>query len=108
MKSAPETVPTDSIPGSEEELTSDLHAYLLETWSAVFAEFHPDGVPANLGLDDDFFARGGTSVLAMMVLSRIYDELQVELHFRVMLERATIRQLAHELSLVLRPAGSAA
>src|SRR5690606_37125047 len=47
-----------------------------------------------IGIRDDFFALGGHSLLAVMLITRIKNELGVELRLTRILERPTIESLA--------------
>ena len=70
---------------------SPLESRVLAVWRELL------GQPA-LGLDDDFFAAGGHSLLAVRMLARLEREDQVRLPASVMFEAATARRFAALLS----------
>jgi pristinamycin I synthase-3/4 len=47
-----------------------------------------------IGIDNNFFAVGGHSLLAVQVISRVNEELEVEVPVRTLFEKQTIAQLA--------------
>ncbi|MEC3954107.1 thioester reductase domain-containing protein [Nocardia sp. CDC153] len=61
---------------------------------ALFAEVL--GVP-DIGIDDDFFALGGDSAMAVRVAARIREALSVAADVRTIFETATVAELAAEL-----------
>ena len=56
-----------------------------------------------VGIHDNFFDRGGHSLLAMRVVARVSNTLAVELSLRTFFENPTIFSLAHQIEKVLRP-----
>ncbi|WP_149096515.1 non-ribosomal peptide synthetase, partial [Paenibacillus terrae] len=48
-----------------------------------------------IGVEDHFFELGGHSLKAMMLASRVYKELQVEIPLRDIFRLTTIKQMAH-------------
>jgi thioesterase domain-containing protein/acyl carrier protein len=73
---------------------------LVRLWEEVLAV-------APVGMDDDFFALGGHSMLAVRLMTRIRRELGAELPLSALFERPTIRRLAGLLDAAPEPrAGS--
>jgi amino acid adenylation domain-containing protein len=74
---------------------------LLGIWTEVL------GVE-DIGLDDDFFDLGGHSLLVIYALARIRDVFHVELPVRLMFEKRTPAEQAHEIGLASSTAVAAA
>src|SRR5690606_15881611 len=65
----------------------------------VFAEVlriadRPDSEDKRLGLDDDFFAWGGNSLLATQVAARLGEALDTRVPVRLLFEASTVAALA--------------
>jgi acyl carrier protein len=75
--------------GCGAELTAT-GAALLELWAALLGS--PD-----VGPDDDFFAAGGHSLLAMRLVAAVRDRLGVELPLIWIFEAPTVRQFARRI-----------
>ncbi len=60
---------------------------LLPLWQEILKTEH-------LGVTDNFFENGGHSLKAMMLISKIHQELKVEVPIKVLFDRPTIRQIA--------------
>ncbi len=73
--SAPEIPPTP------------IESIIAEIWASVLNRQQVD-------IDDDFFDLGGHSLLAVQLMSRINQELEVELNLRQLFETPTVRGLA--------------
>jgi acyl transferase domain-containing protein/NADPH:quinone reductase-like Zn-dependent oxidoreductase/acyl carrier protein len=59
-----------------------------------------------IGADDDFFELKGDSLLAAQVMSRLHQALEVKLPLSLVFDFPTIRQLATQIEIRLRPAAS--
>jgi acyl carrier protein len=57
-----------------------------------------------VGVEDNFFARGGNSLLAIHLTARMSDEFGVELPVRALFETPQVAGFADRLRDVLRPA----
>jgi acyl-CoA synthetase (AMP-forming)/AMP-acid ligase II len=55
-----------------------------------------------VGINDDFFALGGDSLLATHVLCQVYDIAQVELDVSQFFEAPTVAEVAHHLDRLIR------
>ncbi|MGW5222208.1 amino acid adenylation domain-containing protein, partial [Nocardia sp. NPDC004085] len=55
------------------------------------------GLDGGVGLDDDFFARGGNSLTATQVAARLGDRLSVAVGVRAVFEHSTVEALARAL-----------
>jgi len=78
-----------SLEGSSEPTTGTEKA-VAKIWQEVLST-------ANVGANDDFFAIGGHSLLAMRVISRIREQFEVSLPLRAMFEAPTVEALAHKI-----------
>jgi amino acid adenylation domain-containing protein len=74
---------------------------LAEIWAGLL------GVP-RVGADDDFFDRGGHSLLVVQLTSRIRDRLDREIAMAELFQHATLRGMAEALDRTVPPAGPAA
>lgn len=68
---------------AQEQILCELYAELLE---------HP-----KIGIDDDFFALGGHSILATGLIARIRNQLGVEISVRALFENPTVANLVKQL-----------
>ncbi|MEW9702891.1 amino acid adenylation domain-containing protein [Paenibacillus sp. SI8] len=64
-----------------------MEASLLPLWQEVLKT-------EAIGVTDSFFENGGHSLKAMLLISRIHQELKVEVPIKVLFEKPTIRQMA--------------
>lgn len=62
----------------------------------------------SVGVDDDFFALGGHSLMATRVVSRVRSSLGVTLDLQAIFENPTVAKLTSQLGLDQRPVLSAA
>jgi amino acid adenylation domain-containing protein len=76
--------------GVEHVATTAVEAALVAMWSAVLERPH-------VGMHDSFLELGGDSLSAMQILSRVRDQLGVEVSIEAMFERGTIAALASEI-----------
>ncbi len=67
-----------------------LEKALAEHWAEVLQV-------EQIGIHDDFFGSGGDSLLAIDVLSHVYDITQVELEVSQFFEAPTVAEVAHHL-----------
>ena len=67
-----------------------MQAALAEIWQSVL---HVEGI----GIDDDFFALGGHSLMAAQVAARVHARLAVTVPIRQLFETPTVRRLAAAL-----------
>ncbi|WP_188316376.1 non-ribosomal peptide synthetase [Solihabitans fulvus] len=86
LASLPAMQPAPLPDGADGPLTAELAGL----WSTLL------GVPA-VAPDSDFFALGGTSLLALRLVHRIRDELAVDVPLGVVFEAPTVRALAARL-----------
>ncbi len=77
---------------SEELLAprTDTERRLVEIWSSVLSV-------DEIGVEDDFFALGGHSLMAMRVMSRVQDEFGVKLLLRAVFDHPTVAALAEAI-----------
>ncbi|MEW2531059.1 non-ribosomal peptide synthetase, partial [Streptomyces sp. NPDC047071] len=69
---------------------SEVEARIAEVWSQIL-------LVDKIGADDNFFERGGHSILAVRLISRLQDEFDLDLPVRVAFERPTVAGLAQEI-----------
>lgn len=81
-----ETAPAEE-PGHAEVLVADAYRAVLPT--------------ADFGPDDDFFALGGHSVLALRVVSRLRKALDLDIPLDLMFHHPTVRTLAGQIEALL-------
>ncbi|RAP29427.1 Bacitracin synthetase 3 (BA3) [Brevibacillus laterosporus] len=70
--------------------STQLETQLATVWQQVL------GVD-RVGRNDDFFALGGHSLRAMMVISQMHKEYQIDIPLRVLFEKPTIEEIAQYL-----------
>jgi surfactin family lipopeptide synthetase A len=74
---------------------TELEKTLVEIWAALL-------MIESVGIYDNFFELGGHSLLAMLVISRIREDLQVELPLRRLFEEPTVAGLAADIEQIRR------
>lgn len=74
-----------------------IRAALVELWQELFSEFCQGNSLVALGPDTDFFAAGGSSIIAAMMLSGVYERFGVNVPFGALMEKPTIRALSHHI-----------
>jgi len=78
------------LPGEPVKPTTEIERRLLALWEEVF------GIEG-LGIEDDYFALGGSSLLAARLFSSIAQAFNVKLPLSSILETPTVRALSHHL-----------
>ena len=78
------------IPGKAISPTSPVESELLKVWESVLEL-------EGLGVEDDFFALGGTSLLSVELFAQIARRFHVRLRLTAILDAPTVRSLAHLL-----------
>ena len=78
------------LPGAPEKPTTDTEVRLLALWQELL---NIDG----LGVEDDYFALGGTSLLATRLIVEIERRFGVKLRLTAILESPTVRMLSRPL-----------
>ncbi len=78
------------IPGEAIPPTSAVESELLQIWEKVLQL-------EGLGVEDDFFALGGTSLVSVELFAQIERRLDVKLRLTAILDAPTVRSLAHLL-----------
>lgn len=91
----PSTTIESPAPDQASDLTVDLQLFIKESWESLFREYRGT-IPA-FGFDDGFFDLGGDSLLGMMVIARLRDELELEIPFSLLLDHPTIRSLSDQI-----------
>jgi acyl-CoA synthetase (AMP-forming)/AMP-acid ligase II len=60
-----------------------------------------------VGIHDDFFVLGGDSLLASVLLARVYGEMQTEIEVSCFVERPTVAEMARHVAGLIKAAGQA-
>ena len=84
-----EDVPSDPL--------AEVQAFVTDLWEQIFSEFANDRAPDEIGLDDDFFRIGGNSLLGMMMIARLFEDLEIEISFATLLDHPTVRDLSGQI-----------
>ncbi|MBU6346822.1 MAG: amino acid adenylation domain-containing protein, partial [Cyanobacteria bacterium REEB494] len=96
-----------ALPAPESSVSSESHAAPRTASEQALAEIWQQVLRVDqVGVQDNFFGLGGHSLLATQVLSRIRQQLSVELPLRALFEAPTVEGLAAEVD-KLRPASGA-
>lgn len=85
--------PDEAGPVSEDGFVparTPLEATLVQIWAEVLGR-------ERVGVHDDFFEQGGHSLLAAQILSRVHDDIQVELTLRAFFEAPAIASVAEAI-----------
>jgi amino acid adenylation domain-containing protein len=76
--------------GTRQRAANDVEQVVVDVWRDLLG--HED-----IGADDNFFERGGDSLLATQLVSRVRRALAVEVPLRLIFERPTVRAMAAAL-----------
>jgi thioesterase domain-containing protein len=79
-----------TLPDEPQRPTTETEGRLLKVWEEVF------GIEG-LGIEDDYFALGGTSLLAARLFILIAQNFNVKLPLSTIIEAPTVRALSHHL-----------
>ena len=88
-----------TLPGVAAPPTSDTESRVLTLWQQTI------GIE-DLGIDDDYFAIGGSSLLAAQLFSEITRKFRVKLPLTTILDCPTVRTLSHRIEQSSEPASS--
>lgn len=84
---------TTATPGDQPRVTSPMEARVAKAFGEVL------GLSA-ISVDDDFFDLGGQSILAMRLVSKLTEELNVEVPLQMLFEASTVGALSRRLGLL--------
>lgn len=88
----------EAMAGTEEAVESGKTSTMTKLEEQVLLIFREQLGEPELGLEDDFFAWGGDSFLAMEVVADVRRKLGRELHLATLVEGKTARQVGHHLA----------
>jgi Condensation domain/AMP-binding enzyme/Phosphopantetheine attachment site/AMP-binding enzyme C-terminal domain len=74
---------------------TSLEKALAEFWAEILQV-------EQIGIHDDFFAKGGDSLLATHVLAHVYEMTQIELDVSRFFEKPTVAEVAHHLETLIQ------
>ncbi|MGP3990049.1 SDR family NAD(P)-dependent oxidoreductase [Streptomyces sp. 3N207] len=85
--SSPVPVPGAHEPGESGAAPADMHQRLARLWSEAL------GID-DIGMDDDFFALGGNSLVGIQLAARVRREFDTDLPIAALIENPTVRAIA--------------
>jgi FkbH-like protein len=80
-----------TLPNEPQKPATEIEARLLRLWEEIL------GI-VGLGVEDDYFALGGTSLIAARMFAEISRQFGVKLPLTTILEAPTVRSLSHHLT----------
>jgi acyl carrier protein len=81
-----------SVPRKEKQALDNSEAVLTDLWCEVLSL-----EPGDLAPGDDFFERGGDSLLATVVVTRLRDDFGLNVRLRTLFDNPTVESLSAHL-----------